>query len=143
MVGRGGREVEHEHADGCRVPVDLGMPPSRQNRVRVHQTEAVIRKVPEKANILGPGVRRRSHLAGHCVRVALSGEPIADGHAGESGISRRLLVADGAGTREVLGVALRSSGHANIRAHRRRADRGAKVVVCAQHVGRVVRPRGA
>jgi len=69
----------------------------------------------------------------------LRSQPIAHEHAAEAGRAGRLVMTEGVVAREVLRVSLCRDRHAFVRAHRGRADRGAKLVVHSQHFRGVVR----
>ena len=124
------------------MPSDVGVPPSRDDRMRVHETQAVIGKVPQEPHVLGSRIGRRRHFARRRVGVALGRKAIADGRAGEPGVARRFVVADRAGPREVFGMVLRGRGDPIVAPDRGRADRGAELVVHPKHLDGVIRSRG-
>ncbi len=117
------------------------MSPAGDDRVRMHEAEPVIGKDPERSHALGARAERRRDLARGRVGVALRGEPIAHEHPAESGRAGHLVVTERVVAREVLRVPLRRDRDAFVRAHRGRADRGAQIVVHAQHLHSVVRER--
>ena len=134
-LDRTNSEVVDDVADVAQAAVQLGVTPADRRRVRMHQAEPVIRRVPELANAAELRTARRD-LAHERRCPTLRNQSVARPVPGVVREARGLVVTEGAVRAVVVRVVLRGLHETRVRRYGRRTGRGAELVGEQEHVVR-------